>query len=570
MNVIEIEHLTYSYPSANQPTLKDITIQIQKGDFLAIVGNNGCGKSTFCKTLNGLIPGFISGDFSGTVVVDGLNTCETDVSVLAQKVGYVYQDFENQIIRPTVLDDASYACLNYAMADYKERGMRALEQCGLTGKQDDYIWQLSGGQTHLLALAGAVSLQPEVLILDEPIAQLDPMHADRIYEVLRELNEVYGKTIIVIEHHTEYIADYCRHVMLMKNGQVQWTLPTDKALQRVEELQACNIFPPQVTLAAYRMQKEGKLRQGSWLPTTVEEGRSVFAAKKITDTKASLSEPRNSETVAEFQNVSVSYRSVKGEPHVVFSDLNLNIHKGDKVALIGSNGAGKSTLMKMLVGLLKPSGGEVFVNGKSIRDVKPEALSRQISMVYQNPEDMFIMDSIGVDIAYAMEVRNIQNSDKRTEELLARFRLSELRDRDGRLLSGGQMRRASLAIGIALNPGILLLDEPTANLDIATRKEIMQTLEDLKAVTETVIIATHDMQLVCEWADRIVVLCEGQVVADGNRDEVFGNRRIMEKVGIRPPEIFSMGQSLSQDVLCYTIEDFLNCFTGRRDIDENE
>ena len=422
----------------------------------------------------------------------------------------------------------------------------------------------------MLALAGAVSLQPEVLILDEPIAQLDPMHADRIYEVLRELNEVYGKTIIVIEHHTEYIADYCRHVMLMKNGQVQWTLPTDKALQRVEELQACNIFPPQVTLAAYRMQKEGKLRQGSWLPTTVEEGRSVFAAKKITDTKASLSEPRNSETVAEFQNVSVSYRSVKGEPHVVFSDLNLNIHKGDKVALIGSNGAGKSTLMKMLVGLLKPSGGEVFVNGKSIRDVKPEALSRQISMVYQNPEDMFIMDSIGVDIAYAMEVRNIQNSDKRTEELLARFRLSELRDRDGRLLSGGQMRRASLAIGIALNPGILLLDEPTANLDIATRKEIMQTLEDLKAVTETVIIATHDMQLVCEWADRIVVLCEGQVVADGNRDEVFGNRRIMEKVGIRPPEIFSMGQSLSQDVLCYTIEDFLNCFTGRRDIDENE
>ena len=218
MNVIEIDHLTYSYPGAEQPTLKGITVKIKKGDFLAIVGNNGCGKSTFCKTLNGLIPQFISGDFQGSVRACDLDTRETDVGTLARKVGYVYQDFENQIIRPTVLDDASYACLNYAMPDYRERGLQALEQCGLKGKQDDFIWQLSGGQTHLLALAGAVSLQPEVLILDEPIAQLDPKHADQIYAVLRELNENYGKTIIVIEHHTEYIADFCKHVMLMKDG----------------------------------------------------------------------------------------------------------------------------------------------------------------------------------------------------------------------------------------------------------------------------------------------------------------------------------------------------------------
>ncbi|MGN0205355.1 MAG: ABC transporter ATP-binding protein [Coprococcus sp.] len=578
MNVIEIEHLTYSYPGADQPTLKDITIQIEKGDFLAIVGNNGCGKSTFCKTLNGLIPQFISGDFEGKVLACGLDTNKTDVGVLAQKVGYVYQDFENQIIRPTVLDDASYACLNYAMPDYKERGMKALEQCGLTGKEDDYIWQLSGGQTHLLALAGAVSLQPDVLILDEPIAQLDPAHADRIYGVLRELNEKYGKTIIVIEHHTEYIADYCRHVMLMKDGRIQWMLPTDEALRRVGELQECNIFPPQVTIAAHRLQKAGLFAKNTVLPTTVEEGRAVFALKADSLTGRTVSgvcpEPEaggrmtsavyRDETVAQFRNVSVSYRSVKGEPHSVFSGLNLEIHKGDKVALIGSNGAGKSTLMKMLVGLLKPSSGEIFLNGESIRAVKPETLSRQISMVYQNPEDMFIKDSIGADIAYAMEVRNIVGSRQRTDELLERFRLTELRDRDGRLLSGGQMRRASLAIGIALNPGILLLDEPTANLDIATRKEIMRTLEDLKSITETVIIATHDMQLVCEWADRIIVLCGGQVVGDGSRDEIFGNRSIVEKVGIRPPEIFTMGQVLCPDALCYTIDDFLNYFEGRK------
>lgn len=560
MSLIEIEHLTYSYPGAENPTLNDISIQIEKGDFLAIVGNNGCGKSTFCKTLNGLIPQFISGDFSGSVIVDGLDTTTTDVGTLARKVGYVYQDFENQIIRPTVLDDASYACLNYAMTDYLERGKKALEACGLLHKQDSYIWQLSGGQTHLLALAGVLSLEPEVLILDEPIAQLDPKHADQIYAVLRQLNEKYNKTIIVIEHHTEYIADFCKHVMLMKDGQIQWVLPTRQALVRVDELQSCNIFPPQVTIAAHRMLH----CSDRMLPTTVEEGKSFFAPQKgITAPQTQVSQNISSENVISFQDVCVSYRSVKGEAHSVFSHLNLDIRKGDKIALIGSNGAGKSTLMKMMVGLLKPSSGDILIHKKSIHSIKPEILSKQISMVYQNPEDMFIKDSIQSDISYAMEVRKTQDKEERTRQLLKRFRLTELAHRDGRLLSGGQMRRASLAIGVALNPEILLLDEPTANLDIATRKEILRTLDDLKEITDTVMIATHDMQLVCDWAERIIVLCEGKVVEDGGRDEIFGNRDTIRQVGIRPPEIFTMGQTLLPNALCYTIEQFLNLFEER-------
>ena len=564
MHAIEIDHLTYSYPGAAQPALRDITVNIEQGDFLAIVGNNGCGKSTFCKTLNGLIPQFISGALEGRVLACGLDTRKSDVGALARKVGYVYQDFENQIIRPTVLDDASYACQNYAMADYRERGRAALAQCGLQGKENDFIWQLSGGQTHLLALAGAVSLQPDVLILDEPIAQLDPAHADCIYAVLRRLNEEYGKTIIVIEHHTEYIADFCKHVMLLKEGRVQWVLPAGEALQRVEKLQSCNIFPPQVTIAAWRASR--KAGQAERLPTTVEEGKAFFVPKARPEPLPPARRPGQGETVAAFQNVSVAYRSVKGDPHKVFDGLTLDIRKGDKVALIGSNGAGKSTFMKLMVGLLKPSEGSVWLNGRDLHDVRPEALSRQISMVYQNPEDMFIKDSIEKDIAYAMEVRGVPDAAARTRRLLERFRLAGLRERDGRLLSGGQMRRASLAIGVALDPGILLLDEPTANLDIATRKEIMRTLEELKEITETVVIATHDMQLVCEWAERIIVLCGGRVVADGSRDEIFGDRALIEQVGIRPPEIFTMGQAMDPAALCYTIDDFLRRFEGRQPV----
>ena len=561
MNIIEIENLTYSYPAAKSPILKNISLTVEEGDFLAVVGNNGCGKSTFCKTLNGLIPHFIDGDFEGTVKVGGINTLESDVGALACKAGYVYQDFENQIVRPTVLDDASYACLNYAIPDYIERGRRALSLCGLEGREDDYIWQLSGGQTHLLALAGAVSLRPDILILDEPIAQLDPSHADKIYGVLKELNEKHGKTIIVIEHHTEYIADYCKHVMLMRDGGIAWKLPTGEALRRVEELQACNIFPPQVTIAAHRMKREGKLPEGQLLPTTVAEGENAFRHLQYHPCAfTKQEEAETGEPNVQFRDVSIAYRSVKGDDRLVFDGLNLEIRRGEKIALIGSNGAGKSTLMKLMVGLLKPGTGDILLNGESARKKKTEQLSKSISLVYQNPEEMFIKDSIRADISYAMQVRDVENWQARTDELLARFRLTELQDRDGRLLSGGQMRRASLAIGVALNPGILLLDEPTANLDIATRKEIMRTLTDIKDITETVMIATHDMQLVCEWAQRIVVLCRGRVVADGTRDEIFGNQEILDTVGIRPPEIFSMAQALDSGALCYTVEEFLHSF----------
>lgn len=230
--------------------------------------------------------------------------------------------------------------------------------------------------------------------------------------------------------------------------------------------------------------------------------------------------------------------------------------------MIGSNGAGKSTIMKLLIGLIKPNDGDIIFDGKNIKDVEPEILSNKISLVLQNPEEMFIKDSIKNDIMYAMKERGVKEYKEKSNYLLERFRLSKYQDKDGRLLSGGQMRRASLAIGIALNPEILLLDEPTANLDIATRQEIKQTLLDLREITKTVMIATHDMQLVCDWADRVIVLYKGQVLADGKVEDIFKNELVKEKVGIIPPQIERMAQKLGFTDNCFTIERFVAHFGG--------
>ena len=296
------------------------------------------------------------------------------------------------------------------------------------------------------------------------------------------------------------------------------------------------------------------------MPFTISTGKEVFKELIFSQNKIQEKESNRKGISVSFQDISVSYRSVKGEPKKIYEHLNLDLYKGEKIALIGSNGAGKSTLMKLMTGLVKPNEGEIYLKDISVGDTKPERLSRYVSMVYQNPEDMFIMDSIEADIAYAMKVRDVEDWQERTSGLLERFRLTDIKDRDGRLLSGGQMRRASLAIGVALCPEILLLDEPTANLDIATRKEIMKTLKDIEDVTDTVMIATHDMQMVSEWAERIIVLDQGKVIADGSRNEVFGNKTVVEKAGIRPPEIFSMGKALHEDAFCYTVEEFLQSF----------
>ncbi|MFC4386753.1 ABC transporter ATP-binding protein [Gracilibacillus marinus] len=549
--IIRIENVTYQYPGADKPVLNDISLTIEKGDFVAILGGNGSGKSTMCKLFNGLIPHYYVGDYKGKAIVNGLHTSEYKVAELSKHVGYVYQDFENQIVSPKVLEDASFAPLHYGLKDYHERAMHALELVGLVEQKDNFVWQLSGGQKHLLALASILSLNPEIIIIDEPVAQLDPQHAKDIYDILKHLNEVHGKTIIVIEHHTEFVASYAKTVVLMNQGNVAFKKPVQKALNEVDALLQHQIYPPQVTQAS------AKCLDLDILPTTLEEAIPHFN-NSIEFEPLEQSVKDKGDELVKYEDVSFSYKTITKEKKRVLHDIDLTIHKGDYIALVGNNGAGKSSLMRLMTGLVKQEKGNLLVDGHVTRDTPPEHLAELVTYIYQNPEQMFIDDCVEKDVGFYMRARKDLNVEEKVEKLLEQFDLTHLRERDSRLLSGGQQRRASLAIGVGMQPKIMLLDEPTANLDIATRKHITKLLDQLKDQLEAVVIATHDMQLACEFSNRILVMHDGRIIHDGTKETVFENYTLLEKAGLTSPQIYELSKQLGWERPVYTVDEFVN------------
>lgn len=549
---IEVADVTFTYPGSDQPVLNHASLTIEHGTFTAIIGGNGSGKSTLCKLFNGLIPHYYSGDFEGEVRVQGMSTLQKNVAVLSKHVGYVYQDFDNQLVRPTVLDEACFAPLNYGLGDYRQRALRALELCGLSHLQHRYIWELSGGQKHLLALAGALSLEPEILIVDEPVSQLDPSHARQVYEVLRQLHQAHGKTIIVIEHHTEFIADYCQEVCLLEQGRVLWKRPVAAALNSLEDLERLGIQPPEVTQAAALLATQPQ----NGYPITTEEGIRYFtelwqpSQGHSEDSQQVQADDNNPNTVIHFNGASLNYRTISKAEQTVLHDIHLRIHEGERIALVGNNGAGKSSLMKLIAGIAKPSKGTVTVLEQETSKISIEQLSRDVAFVFQNPEDMFIEDSVQKEISYCLKRRGYPEADATLQRMLQSFRLEALQERDARLLSGGQQRRVSLAIGAAIRPAIMLLDEPTANLDLATREELLSTLEELGHHVRTVMIATHDMQLVHRWATRVIVMHQGRILADGTAEEVFASAELVDRAGLALTQSMQLSLALGLHPAC--------------------
>lgn len=541
--IIEVKDVHYQYPGAEDPVLKGANLTINKGDFLAIIGGNGSGKSTICKTMNGLIPHYFSGDYRGEVHVKGKSVKELSVSVLSHLVGYVYQDFENQLMKLTVFEDVAFSPLNFGFPDYKERAMHALELLGISHLKDQTVWELSGGQKHLTALAGALALDPEVLIIDEPVAQLDPQHATEIYDKLKYLNESLGKTIITIEHHTEFIANYCKQVALIEDGQVKWHEDVRTGLLKITERHGAKIYPPQVTQAAMLL---NDYRTKDELPITVQEAVTFFKDYYFyPDSNRHKPNLRpTSSAILSVNDLRYEVKTLNKQRKTILDIPEMTLYEGDRVAIVGNNGAGKTTLMKSLAGIIRPQAGEITIGDINVLKTSVEKLSSHISYIYQNPEEMFIQDTIKNDITYFGKVRNLEQTEL-YEQIAESLNMRHLFPLDGRLLSGGQQRRSSVAIGLAMLPTIMMLDEPTASLDIGHRKQLIDILHSIRDRIKTVVIATHDMQLVAEWATRVIVMEHGKIIFDGTPKVLFDRVEIWKQAGLKLPQIAELSLALN-------------------------
>ncbi len=533
--VICVKDLSFRYPGTDRDTLRNVDLTIERGDFVAVVGGNGSAKTTLCKTFNGLVPHYWNGDFAGSVHVDGVDTWDSSVAELSSRVGYVYQDFQNQLVRPTVRDEVAFGPLNFGHADYRERTDEALEHLGIAHLRDQFVWQLSGGQSHLVALAAVLALRPEVIVVDEPVAELDPARAREIYLRLRELNERDGITVITIEHHAEFIAEFARSVVLMADGAPVWHLPVQEAMDRHADLAAHGVpAPDAVALSAAagarpvaldvpsaaaalrpvvrerptgeRPTEErppGERPTGADAPEGADPAPVVVTTGQAAGVDPAPVEPAEpAEVVATLRGVRHGYRSVTGGLSTVLDDLDLDLRAGERIALVGTNGAGKTTLMKLLTGLIVPRAGTVTVDGIDTRTRSAATMADHVSYLYQHPQQMFLKDTVREDIALFPRGRKVPDAEAIVERIIQEVGLSALADRDGRSLSGGQQRRATLGIGLAMRPSLLLLDEPTSSLDIRSRDDVTAMLAALAETVRCAVVATHDMELVATWASR--------------------------------------------------------------------
>jgi energy-coupling factor transport system ATP-binding protein len=519
-------------------------VHIRPGEFVLVVGPSGVGKSTFLRSLNGLVPHFYGGAWAGRVAVFGRDPIAEAPRGMADLVGFVFQDPEAQFVVDTVEDELVFAMENFALpaATMRKRVEEVLDQMALTHLRRRRISTLSGGERQRVAIAAVLALQPEVLVLDEPTSQLDPQAAEEVLVALRHLNEDLGLTVILSEHRLERVIQYADRVLYMSG------LGATPFLDEPRTVAAqLPLVPPLLDLG----------RRLGWqpLPLTIKEGRAearalldrlmqgtgmegalrspggvpaqfrgvVPGVKPNGRSQSALAvPPRGAGTsLVEMRDVSYSYG---GYP--ALRGVSLDVRRGEFVALMGRNGSGKSTLLKQIVGLLKPDGGQVVVAGKDTRRAALEDIIRTVGYVPQHPGSLLFSETLAAELAFTQHGHGLPADSGRAQELLDRLGLGAMSGRNPRDLSGGEQQRAALAAILVADPQVILLDEPTRGLDYIQKRALAALLSELKREGRAIVMATHDVELAAACADRVVLLAEGQVVVDGPAREVMTDSQV--------------------------------------------
>ena len=555
---VSIEGLGYHYRGQEKPALKGVDLEVAVGEFVVVMGHSGAGKSTLCVALNGLIPHFFRGKMEGEVRVGGRSTREGRVGEFAQEVGLVFQDFEAQLFSTNVALEVAFGPENFRVErdEMVRRVESVLGQVRLEGFDGRTPSTLSGGQKQRLAIASVLAIEPRILCLDEPTTDLDPVGKLGIFEIAEDLKDRDDVTLIVVEHETEETIDADR-IVVLREGEIVADRPAREVLRDVRLLEESSIMPLQVT----RFFHEKGLWQGQ-LPLTPEEGVAEFRRRKW-----QVNPERYQRLVGADERREDGYGEpviqVEGLTHrypngvVALEGVDLKVRRGEFLAVLGQNGSGKTTLVKHFNGLLEPTEGKVVVGEDETTEHGLRHLGQTVGYVFQNPDHQIFSDTVFDEVAFGPKIRDMEEAEigERVEEALSAVGMKGRGEEDPFGLTKGERQRVAVASVLAVHPEVLILDEPTTGLDYAEQRSMMDLVKSLNEAGSTIIVVTHTMWVVAEYAHRVVVVRDGKVALQGTVREVFVEEEELRDAGLRPPHIVSFGDALGYPVL--SVEEML-------------
>lgn len=531
MAQIEIKNLTFFYPDMENdgylesPALKDISLSIQKGEFVLLCGKTGCGKSTFLKNLKPSIRP--KGRYDGSVLFENVELNHLTEKEQVEKIGFVMQNPDNQIVTDKVWHELAFGLenLGYHSEEIRLRTAEIAEYFEITELYFMDTDKLSGGQKQLLNLAAIMVMNPEILILDEPTSQLDPIAAEKFIDLIKKINEDFGITIILSEHRLSYVMDIADKVIVMDDGKIIQYGATQEIVAHTSDEQLEKLMPIPTRI----FKKCGREYSGE-VPVSVKQGREWITAKIVQDKRIK----RNIQHVVDL-NISkneqaiscdnVWYRYEKRDRDIV-KGFDLTVKRGEIFAILGGNGTGKTTVMWLLSGVKKPYRGKIHINGK-------------VALLPQNVQNLFYRDSVGEEL---------EEADKK---LISQMGIDSLRKRHPYDISGGQQQKVAIAKVLAENPDILLLDEPTKAIDEIYKEELGKLLTSLKWQGKTIIIVSHDLDFCGEYADRCGLFANGSLIAENNCRDFFAGNRFYTTTVSKMAGRMIPGAVKMEDVVCY-------------------
>ena len=542
--MISFKNFSFKYNNVVDKTLKNIDLTINKGEKVLIVGPSGSGKSTLSHCINGLIPFSYNGEIEGELIIDNIKPYEESLSDVSKKVGTILQDQDSQFIGLSVGEDVAFNFENNAMPlkEMKVKVIDALELVNMVDFIDHSPYELSGGQKQRVSLAGVLGSDAEVLLFDEPLANLDPASGKEIMQLINDIHEKTNKTIIIVEHRIEDVLEQpFDKVIVINKGKVQGFGTPDEILK--SDLLKNNglrepLYLEAMKLAGCDISKSENLKDLSNIDEKNKEVLKNWFNNETSNKDSIIKE----EKILEVKNLAFSHDGIKN----TINDVSFHLNKGEILAVLGNNGAGKSTLCRLITGILKPQKGSIFLNNQCIDSWSIKQKGSSIGYVMQNPNQMISQHMIKDEIALGLKYRNYSKEeiDKKVEEVLKICGLYPYRNWPVSALSYGQKKRVTIASILAINPEVIILDEPTAGQDYKHYTEFMEFIKELSAQGISIILITHDMQLTLEYCHRAVVLSGGEKIADDKPSNILTDENIIKKANLKETSLSTLAKSI--------------------------